>query len=123
MQPFFLLPGSESSVWVPFYTETQIRIFNQNRTFRFFTKIRKKKLIIDPNDPQRRWILWILFSLCTTAPHLKKKSIFFEVRRGGCTKDRSFSTPDTYGPEKSKRYKLEHISCLSSCTAHLYGHF
>ena len=62
------------------------------------------------------------FLACIQPPLTSKKIDFFEVR-GGCTKDRSFSTPDTYGPEKSKRYKLEHISCLSSCTAHLYGHF
>ena len=35
-----------SYIWVPFYTETQIRIFNQNRTFRFFTKIWKKNLLL-----------------------------------------------------------------------------
>ena len=28
------------------------------RIFRFFTKIQKR--IIDPNDPQWRWILWII---------------------------------------------------------------
>ena len=30
----------------------------RKRIFRFFTKI--QKWIIDPNDPQRRWILWII---------------------------------------------------------------
>ena len=30
----------------------------RKRIFRFFTKIQKR--IIDPNDPQRRWILWII---------------------------------------------------------------
>ena len=30
----------------------------RKRIFRFFTKIQKR--ITDPNDPQRRWILWII---------------------------------------------------------------
>ena len=30
----------------------------RKRIFRFFTKIEKR--ITDPNDPQRRWILWII---------------------------------------------------------------
>ena len=29
--------------------------------FRFFTEIQKR--IIDPNDPQRKWILWIIFKV------------------------------------------------------------
>ena len=77
----FFFPGLQvlclaSYIWVPFYTETQIRIFNQNRTFRFFTKIRGRKRIIDPNDPQQRQILWILFNTGYLIRTRKEKAVY-----------------------------------------------
>ena len=39
--------------------KSKSRFLIQQRIFRFFHKI--QKWIIDPNDPQRRWILWIVF--------------------------------------------------------------
>ena len=42
-----------------FYTKIKMRVFLiRKRIFRFFTKIQKRT--IDPIDPQRRWILWII---------------------------------------------------------------
>ena len=46
------------SLRVRFFTIIQILFLIRKRIFRYFTKIQKR--IIDPNDPQRRWILWII---------------------------------------------------------------
>ena len=52
------LRESQINLQVHFFTKIQIWILIQKWTFRFFTKI--QKWIIDPNDPQLRWILWII---------------------------------------------------------------
>ena len=64
-----------SYIWVPFYTETQIRIFNQNRTFRFFTKIWKKNLLLIQMIHNGDGFFGS-FLACVQPPLTSKKSIF-----------------------------------------------
>ena len=58
----YILQGNSSGqeIRVHFFTNVQIQICNpKTDIFRSFTKI--QKCIVDPNDPQLRWILWIIF--------------------------------------------------------------
>ena len=82
----------------------------RKRIFRFFTKIQKR--IIDPNDPQRRWILWIISKTGYFGYMIMIQAfLYYGSEKSECSQ-----------PAVTRNNFNTYSSCLTTA-AHLYGHF